>query len=93
MKKVLVIGDSLSLPRPDGKVKVHETWLSKLMSQMQKHNFHQACRRGMHSKDALETYVKGSFLKSSFDYLILQVGIVDCAPRYLTENELSLIHI
>ena len=45
----------------------------------------------MHSKEALETYVKGSFMKSSFDYLILQVGIVDYAPRYLTENESKIL--
>ena len=86
-EKVLVIGDSLSLAREE--LKFNDTWLSKLENKLfNKYQFIGIQRRGLTTKilsmqDTLE-YI-------SPDIIIIQLGIVDCAPRLLWFYEEQII--
>lgn len=83
-KKILVISDSLGLPRenPDGMVYYHETWPSLL-----KHNF-EVVHLGIGGAtiDMLVSQA-GYYRFCNPDIVIVQSGIVDCAPRTMTKKE------
>lgn len=82
MKKVLCIGDSLGLPRPG--VSYEQTWFAMLQNHYQNEFcFIPSFRRALTSADIasvdnLEIY--------NPQIVILQVGIVDCAPRLFKRN-------
>ncbi len=85
-KLVLCVGDSLSLPREE--VSYYDTWFYKLQTTVQEYDFASSFRRALTSyrinyenpRDYLENYCP--------DILILHVGIVDCAPRYLPTHSM-----
>lgn len=79
---VLCIGDSCGLPRPE--LPYIDTWPSLLVNKFPQIEFVNLCKRSnttsflFENKDALEYY--------SPNKIILQLGIVDCAPRYLRNS-------
>ena len=83
-KRILVISDSLGLPRenPDGMVYYHETWPSLL-----KQNF-EVVHLGIEGAtiDMLVSQA-GYYRFCKPDIIIVQSGIVDCAPRTLSKKE------
>lgn len=89
-QKIMSIGDSLALP---GHLNLYEdTWICKLKKQLPNHDFITFFKRSL-TTDVLVTMGGGvtgidgfplgadclEFFKP--DYVVLQLGIVDCAPR------------
>lgn len=88
MKKVMAITDSLGMPRPG--IKYTDTWIFKLSQSLPQIHLIDRSKRGtttnrLSSKDALEFYDP--------DCVIVQLGIVDCAPRYSNKYERKMFDI
>lgn len=81
MKRILCISDSLGLPRPG--VCYSQTWISMLRNQIPSMDFINISRRKT-TTDMLSTWNYGEYLYF-YDpaIVILQLGICDCAPRYM----------
>lgn len=87
-KRILILTDSLALPRTFPEVCEHEfTWPENLKSQG--HVIHQVSIGGATSRDLLNQIPYHKSFKP--DVVILQVGIVDCAPRFLKKYEINLL--
>lgn len=93
--KVLIIGDSLSLPGHTNSYE--ETWPCLLKKTFRSLDFISILRRGITSEilvteggDGSEQFPMGSDCLEHFrpDIVILQLGIVDCAPRLFSRNSL-----
>lgn len=81
MKKVLCISDSLGLPRPQ--VLYTDTWISLLRQQRKDYDFIADFHRNA-TTDTLSQWEYGEHLLFyEPKIIILQLGICDCAPRYL----------
>lgn len=84
MKKIILCnGDSLGMPRED--VSFRNTWYYLLLENKNEYYCVNNFRRGFNTnelsdRDFLENYEP--------DIVILQVGIVDCAPRYLRTHSI-----
>lgn len=88
MKKVLVITDSLGLPRPTPEiVNYSDTWVNKLSSCC---DLWQYSSGGATIKDLYSQVEYHKMYKP--DIVIIQSGIVDCAPRALSKFENELIN-
>ena len=86
MKKLLIITDSLGLPRNTPEfVNYEETWVHKLKDFF---NVYYVCLGGATIKDLYQQIEYSKMFNA--DFVVIQSGIVDCAPRALTkfENEL-----
>lgn len=84
-KIVLCVGDSLGMPRQG--VSFLDTWFYRLLKVKSNYYFLNNFRRALttnelESRDLLENYCP--------NIVILQVGIVDCAPRYFKRNSLFI---
>lgn len=86
--KVLIITDSLGLPRPVPEIVLYEeTWCHKLSEISIVHQ----CSLGGGTIDQLSSQL--NYLKMfSPDFVIVQSGIVDCTPRALTKTENYLVN-
>ncbi len=99
MKKILVIGSSMTMPRNE--IKYEDTWLYNLTINMPEWNIIDKSRRasttdrlvieGGGDLDSLSKYPKGSDLLEFYmpDLVITQIGITDCAPRLLNRKKKS----
>ncbi|MBI3519742.1 MAG: SGNH/GDSL hydrolase family protein [Bacteroidetes bacterium] len=83
MTKILVITDSLGLPRPTPEiVKYNETWVNKLSELYRVHQL------SIGGGTISNLFSQIEYLKMfEPDFVIIQSGIVDCAPRALTKFE------
>lgn len=88
-KKVLVLTDSLGLPREKPEVCAYEQTWPVLLKQNSDFIVHQVSIGGGTSSDL----VRQIEYHQSFnpDIVIVQVGIVDCAPRFMTRLELEIV--
>ncbi|OFX23157.1 MAG: hypothetical protein A2033_15445 [Bacteroidetes bacterium GWA2_31_9] len=82
--KILCIGDSLTLPRNG--VNYEDTWFYLIKQNFLNFEFISSFKRAITSNilnehDSLELY--------SPDYAIIQLGIVDCAPRLINKGSFS----
>lgn len=93
----MIIGDSLAMPRPD--VCYEDTWVYKLIKALPELEFIDKTMRASTSErlvtegggdnnnpygaDLLEHYMP--------DIVVMQIGIVDCAPRYIKKGSLENI--
>lgn len=85
--RILCIGDSLGLPREE--CPYESTWFYRLKEEFVKHEFIDFFDRGLVIKDALarfDTYYQ--YYKP--EIVIIQTGVVDCAPRYINERKSSV---
>ncbi len=88
-RKVIVIGDSVSMPRPE--VRYEDTWIYRLKKNFPGYDIIDKCERGTTSfrlvteggggVDLLETYMP--------ETVILQLGITECAPRLFNKKGLE----
>ena len=94
--KILCIGDSLTLPRTND-VQYEETWFYKIKNKFQSHDFFPLFKRGITTDilvqwggepSLISDYPPGSDCLEHFkpNIVILQLGIVDCAPRLLKKG-------
>lgn len=91
MKKLLFAGDSLLLPRPDKSIIEEDTWVSRVMVEFAGVFIPYFQGIGGASTKTLLIKRKYAYLGGyEPDILILQVGIVDCAPRAFTELEMKI---
>lgn len=88
-KRVLLLTDSLALPRLNPELCLYEeTWPELLRTKG--YHVHQVSIGGATSDDlARQCHYHKAY---NADVVIVQVGIVDCAPRFLTKFELSIFH-
>ena len=101
-RKVLCIGDSLSLP---GHLNSYEdTWFFKLKTEFPNYDFLCFFKRQLTIEvlvtmgggiDGIDNWPKGADCLEAFmpDIVILQLGIVDCAPRLLNKYERKIVSI
>ncbi len=87
-KSILVITDSLGLPRA-GEVHIKNTWIELLKDKVD-FKIYDICKYGLDSNELLELMPT---IRECYDIekIVLQIGIVDCYPRALTRNELKVI--
>ncbi len=81
MKKVLCISDSLGLPRPQ--VPYADTWISLLRQQRKDYDFIADFHRNATTNILSQWEYGEHLLFYKPEIIILQLGICDCAPRYL----------
>lgn len=82
--KILCIADSLSLPRPE--VPYHCTWPAKLKNSFINYDFITIFKRQLTTDVFVESWEGDTLEFYSPNIVILQLGIVDCAPRYLKQK-------
>jgi len=88
MKKVLVITDSLGLPRKTPEtVRYEETWVHQLSRHF---TVHQISIGGGTINDLFTQIEYAKMFEP--DFTVIQSGIVDCAPRALTKLETTLLN-
>lgn len=87
MKKILILADSLSLPRLHPEICEYEdTWPYLLKKDFQ---VHQVSIGGATISDLVRQMEYHKMVNP--DFIIIQCGIVDCAPRALSLFELELV--
>lgn len=85
MKKILILSDSLALPRIKPECCLYEDTYPAILKK--EYEVHQVSIGFATSKDLLNQI---NYHKSfNPNIVFLQVGIVDCAPRYMTRKELD----
>ena len=94
-KKVLFLGDSLGLPRPNRSVLAHQTWCHLTHNEFKNKNmdFFYYLTGGAHTRSIFWMRKEGYLSAYDPDIIILQVGIVDCASRVLGEGTVKIISI
>ncbi len=92
-EKVLFLGDSLGLPRPDRQVVDNQTWPSLISESFSSDGlqFYSYFVGGAHSGKLLSLRKRGYLAGFDPDIVVLQVGIVDCANRALREGTREFI--
>lgn len=90
-KNALLITDSLGLPRikPE-KLTGNYCWTHRIANENNDYDVYLFSRSGFTSRELLKN-VDIYFKSYEPDVIIIQLGIVDCAPRALSFNELKLI--
>lgn len=92
MKNLLILGDSLSCPRPWEGVGGSDTYayimqkLSKNRIYVQNLAYSDRCTADYLTESFTKTYIKSA----NASYIVMQLGIVDCAPRLLTTFERAI---
>ena len=88
-KRVLIIGDSLALPRAHPEhVRYDETWPEKL----KKTGKFDIVQLSLGGGTIVDLFEQTSYYKHyNPEIVIIQSGIVDCAPRALTQLELRFL--
>jgi hypothetical protein len=88
MTKILVITDSLGLPRSNPElVAYNETWVNKLSKIYKVHQL------SLGGGTIIDLFSQIEYVKMfEPEYVIMQSGIVDCAPRALTKFESELFN-
>ncbi len=85
-EKILCISDSFGLPREG--VEYNDTWIALIKRHHKEIDFISLFRRQL-TTDSLSEQNYGEFLKFySPDYVYVQLGICDCAPRYIRTKSL-----
>lgn len=88
MKRVLILSDSLGLPRDNPEFcSYEETW--PVLLKEHGNLLHQVSIGGATSGELLAQIFYHKVFKP--DITIVQVGIVDCAPRFATKYELAIL--
>jgi len=92
MKNLLILGDSLSCPRPWEGVGGFDTYAYITQRLLQNRIYVQnlaysdRCTADYLTESFIKTYIKSA----NASYIVMQLGIVDCAPRLLTTFERAI---
>lgn len=91
-KRIVILGDSLSLPRPDNGVNYEDTYGYLLQE-----NNYEVLNRSRRANDTnlqlLEQNMLDDIIYLNPDVVIVYLGIVDCAPRLFTKNESRVLSL
>lgn len=88
-KKVLILSDSVALPRNEPERCVYEETWPHLLKQDGDYTIHQVSIGGATSVDLLGQI--NYHIPFNPDIVILHVGVVDCAPRFMSKIELGIM--
>lgn len=89
LKVVTIIGDSLSMVRPDCQLTLKSLYPYQLQTKLGK-NYYVVVRnrRANHTNTQCQyQHLHDDILYNDSDYIIFHLGIVDCAPRLITRLE------
>jgi lysophospholipase L1-like esterase len=88
MKKMLIITDSLGLPRPKPEiVEYNDTWVKKISI------YYDVWQYSSGGATIIDLYSQIEYYKMfNPDIVLIQSGIVDCAPRALTKFESQFLN-
>ncbi|TGK30933.1 hypothetical protein EHQ12_10765 [Leptospira gomenensis] len=91
-KKVLLLTDSLGLPRMNTPtIQDSDVWTYSVAERLkEKYSFYFQRIGGLHTRELVSHSQFGYLAGYSPDIIILQIGIVDCTPRSVSEKELKL---
>ena len=88
MHKILLVGDSLSMVRPDSGIGLEETYAYMLQKQLKNSLIINASARANSSQAALsDNYSYETLYAFKPDLIIYFLGIVDCMPRLFSKTE------
>lgn len=92
MKRIVILGDSLSMPRPNEGIEYEDTY-PYLLSKM---GYEVICRSKRANDTKIQTIEQNIlddvvYLKPNI--LIIHLGIVDCAPRLFSKFERKLLSL
>lgn len=87
-RTILIVGDSLGLPRENMAYK--KTWPYRIAAFLKNHHVVMKIQRAL-TTEMINTGTKQDWLEFySPQDVMLQVGIVDCAPRYIKNGGLTM---
>lgn len=91
-KRIIILGDSLAMPRPDDNIKYEDTY-----SYLLQNNNCEVINRSKRSNDS-KIQTNSQNILDDIVYLnpnivIIHLGIVDCAPRLFTRNEARVLSV
>jgi hypothetical protein len=87
-KKIMIITDSIAMPRPD--IRYEETWVYLLKKEFPHYDFIDRPVRGSTSTRLSPQYGGFDLLESYMpDIVILQQGMAECAPRLFHKQSLE----
>jgi len=84
--RVLILTDSMALPRPE--VHYEKTWICSLKNEVPHHDIISISFRNLTTRYLSEGWAGDSLEFYSPDIVILQLGVVDCAPRYFISKSI-----
>ncbi|MCX8059002.1 MAG: SGNH/GDSL hydrolase family protein [Spirochaetes bacterium] len=87
MIKIVILGDSLSLPRPENNILFEDTYPYLLSTYKNILVINRSKRANDTNMQSREENLKEDILYLQPNFLIIHLGIVDCAPRVFTRFE------
>lgn len=94
MLEILLIGDSLSMVRPDHGVRFEDTYAYLLQNRLKDCIIFNASQRANSSQNVLSSnYCYETFDAINPDLIIYFLGIVDCMPRLFTSAQRLLLRL
>ena len=89
MKNLFIIGDSLACPRPWEGIGFNDTYGARIQRCLKETVYVVSLAEGSKStRDyTSDSFIKTNVCSASMNYLVIQLGIVDCAPRLMTVFE------
>lgn len=98
LKRIVVLGDSMAMPRVEGKDCVwwDETWPFLLQQKLIKSNMQIDIINCSSRARTIDSICGQDFLDhvtwKKPDFIVLEIGIVDCAPRIFSKKEKALLN-
>ena len=88
-KKIIIIADSVSMPRPG--VPYEDTWIYRIKKEFPHYDFIDRSARGSNSARLVTEGGGGADLLESYrpHMVILQFGMADCAPRLFDKKSME----
>jgi lysophospholipase L1-like esterase len=94
MKKILLVGDSISMVRPKEEILFQDLYIIKLNVKYPCNIIVNAALRSNDTRNILKEHFLNEYvIPLSPDIVILQLGIVDASPRIFTKNEKLILSI
>lgn len=90
-KKVVILGDSLAMPRDEDKVTYENTYAYQLALHEELDVICRAVRANDTSKQSKEQALYDDIICFRPDIIIIHLGIVDCAPRLFSKKHIFFL--
>ncbi len=94
MKTIAIITDSLAMPRVEGdeKIYIQQTWPKQLAQKLGNDYVFAEFKERARDTDSLNLVqvFNESIVNVRPDLLIIQIGIVDCAPRIISKKRKNI---
>jgi len=96
LKIITIIGDSLSMVRPANEIFYRDIYAYKLQKLVNSNEYHvvlRGRRRNNVLTQSLKDNIGDDILFNNSSYIILHLGIVDCAPRLFTLMQDRILYV